>query len=56
MTEKFVFGGSNPLYNNVMKPYEYQITTYLIDTGVEGKYWGEDLTKILKEDGKLLTV
>ncbi|MFA7119783.1 MAG: DsrE family protein, partial [Sphaerochaetaceae bacterium] len=28
----------------------------LLDMGIEVKYWGEDLTRILKSDDKLLTV
>jgi hypothetical protein len=31
-------------------------TSKLIDMGIEVKYWGEGLTKILKEDETLLTV
>lgn len=31
-------------------------TDRLLDLGIEVKYWGEGLTEILKEDGKLLTI
>lgn len=32
------------------------VSQILVDLGVELKYWGEGLTEILREDGKLLTI
>lgn len=32
------------------------VSDELLELGVEIKYWGEDLTEILKEDEKLITI